>query len=114
MNDIIYNITFFVDDAAMEAFVPFLRAEFLPAASRAGLSLGHIALVRSQGKGGDEAPNSFAVQFRCGADAVLDGFRNGAQSILFDRLRTRFGERVLPFATVMDILFEPSDDGKDA
>lgn len=107
--DYIYNITFFVGKERLETLLSFLRGEFLETAlSGAGVELLHLTrVVNNQAMGmmeDEEQAVSLGMQFAATDKTALDGWCAGALHQAFESLSARFGEEVLHFDTLLEVL----------
>lgn len=107
--DYIYNITFFVGKERLETLLSFLRGEFLETAlSGAGVELLHLTrVVNNQAMGmmeGEEQAVSLGMQFSAADKTALDGWCAGALHRAFEDLTARFGDEVLHFDTLLEVL----------
>lgn len=107
--DYIYNITFFVGKERLETLLSFLRGEFLETAlSGAGVEHLHLTrVVNNQAMGiveGEEQAVSLGMQFAAADKTALDGWCAGALHRAFEDLTARFGDEVLHFDTLLEVL----------
>lgn len=105
----IYNITFFVGKERLETLLSFLRGEFLDTAlSGTGVEFLHLTrVVNNQAMGmmeGEEQAVSIGMQFSAADKTALDGWCAGALHQAFESLSARFGEEVLHFDTLLEVL----------
>lgn len=105
----IYNITFFVGKERQEALVDVLRGEFVKAAVEDDcvrfLHLTRVVNSRSMGimEGEDQAV-SVGMQFAVADMAAFELWSSGPLHRAFDLIAARFGDEVLHFDTLLEVL----------
>ena len=102
---LIYNTTFHVEEAQLQAFLCFVKDEYFPAVTRGG-HLAHPRLVRLLSDVGDGL-YGYAVMADCeGEAAAIKRWRSETGDALLSTLQQRFGTKVLTFSTAMKVVKE--------
>ena len=94
---ILYNTTFGVETSAAEAWITFMKTEFMPSMAQ---QLHHVSLCRILAEN-PEGLTSFALHGSSDSHEQLKVWQTTEQLFL-RQLRTQFGERVLWFSTIME------------
>ncbi|MDR2499387.1 MAG: DUF4286 family protein [Tannerellaceae bacterium] len=97
---IFYNITFLVDKELGTEGADYLRNNFIPEAICSGL-LSNPCMKKVLYTPNDDS-ESYAVQFHAGSIELLNAWNDDHGRRLQHRLRERFGERILCFATILE------------
>ena len=99
---IIYNTTYFVADEVQQEFLEWLRRVYVPQATADRMLLVPqlIRIIGSERDGGI----SFAFQFRAMSVEILNTWHESVGTGLANALTSRFGNRVVGFATMMENL----------
>lgn len=95
----IFNTTFHVEDTIKEAFLQFLKCEYIPAAIENDC-LRNPRLTRvfaAQTEDGE----SYALQFEVDSPDMLDKWNCSVGKLLNERLINRFNKQIAGFVTVM-------------
>lgn len=102
---IIYNTTFHVEEAQLQAFLCFVKDEYFPAVTNGG-HLVRPRLVRLLGDVGDGL-YGYAVMADCpGEAAALKKWREETGNLLLSKLQAQFGTHVISFSTAMRVVKE--------
>ena len=102
---LIYNTTFHVEEAQLQAFLCFVKDEYFPAVT-AGGHLTRPRLVRLLGDVGDGL-YGYAVMADCaGEAAAIKQWRKETGDALLQTLQQKFGSKVLTFSTSMKVVKE--------
>lgn len=99
---IIFNTTYHVDNLILNDFIVYLRSEFIPQATKSG-ELTHPRLTRILSHGEEEGSN-FALQFEVTDPEKLDDWYDETGDQLNEEMVGRFGERVVGFSTLMEVI----------
>ena len=94
---ILYNTTFGVETSAAEAWIAYMKTEFMPAMKE---QLQHVSLCKILAEN-PEGLTSFALHGSSDSHEQLNAWQITEQRFL-RQLRTQFGERVLWFSTLME------------
>lgn len=101
---LVYNITFVMEPALEESFVALLREEYLSALLSSGAasapSLTRVVPREDLAADGEEAV-SVCLQMRFEGPKRLGEWQEGTLAPVLERLRSRFGDRLLYFPTLM-------------
>ncbi|MCR5393917.1 MAG: DUF4286 family protein [Bacteroidales bacterium] len=102
---LIYNTTFHVEEAQLQAFLCFIKDEYFPAVTASG-HLSRPRLVRLLGDVG-EGLYGYAIMADCaGEAAAIKKWRNETGDTLLQTLQQKFGTKVLTFSTAMKVVKE--------
>ena len=100
---VILNTTYWVSDGRRDEWLRWVREECIPAM----LSTGYVVepqvakvYMPDDGQGGA----SYSVQFRAPEMAAVEAWMNGAGAEVGDRLAALFGEEVMGFSTVLELV----------
>ncbi len=99
---LIYNTTYALQEEELACFLVWVRENMIPAVHADGaLSEGRLARILSHG---DEEGYSFSLQFTVADSATLHKWflRQGKQ--LQMEMRKVFGNRVVGFSTLMEVM----------
>lgn len=101
----IYNTTFVCDDSRLEEFLIWLDAEFIPALVATGVAKdAQLAHVLPMSESDEKEAASFSVQVKVeDADALQEWMKQTFYPSI-DGLASRFGDKVLYFATILEVL----------
>ena len=94
---ILYNTTFGVETSTAEAWITFMKTEFMPAMAQ---DLRHVSLCKILAEN-PEGLTAFALHGSSDSHDQLKVWQTTEQ-LLLRQLRTQFGERVLWFSTIME------------
>ncbi|MDD3478838.1 MAG: DUF4286 family protein [Paludibacteraceae bacterium] len=94
---ILYNTTFGVENNATEAWIAFMKTEFMPTMAQ---ELDHVSLCKILTEN-PEGLTSFALHGSSDSHEQLEAWQVTEQ-IFLRQLKTQFGERVLWFSTIME------------
>lgn len=95
----IFNTTFHIETAVKEAFLHFLKTEYIPAAMESGL-LQNPQLARIFGTQYTKG-ESYALQFDVKNPDTLEKWNQATGNSIHNLLLERFKENVAGFATVL-------------
>lgn len=98
---IIHNITYCVDRPLVPAFLEWVRTEVVPQAESEGLEVQALARVMSTP---DPDSESYALQLLAQGLADVRRWTRGPGASLAAAAAARWGQRVLPFATNLQVL----------
>lgn len=98
---ILYNTTFTFHNPLREPISEWLRQLWLPEAKAAGLTDSTVARLMVEI---DPEATAFAVQGRFPDEATAAIWRDGRGAELLAELSARYGERILPFTTFMEVI----------
>ncbi|MBP5307496.1 MAG: DUF4286 family protein [Paludibacteraceae bacterium] len=99
---IICNTTYCMEAERTEEFLEWLRNEHLPSMEATGVLTSPV-VSRVMTTGGDEAV-SISVQLRAESQETYEAWRAKEGGSAVQSLRKRFGETVLSFTTLMEVL----------
>lgn len=100
---LIYNTTFHVEEAQLQAFLCFVKDEYFPAVTTGGY-MTRPRLVRLLGDIGDGLLG-YAVMADCAGEAAdIKKWRKETGDALLATLQQRFGTKVLSFSTAMKLV----------
>lgn len=94
---ILYNTTFGVETSATDAWITFMKTEFMPAMAQ---QLYHVSLCKILVEN-PEGLTSYALHGSVDSYEQLQAWQE-AEQLFLRQLRTQFGERVLWFSTLME------------
>lgn len=101
----IYNTTFVCEDSRMEEFLMWINAEFIPAIIALGIArepqLAHVLPVKETS---DDEAVSFSLQVKIDDVDLLEKWMKEAFYPSIDLLSKRFGDKVLYFPTILEVL----------
>lgn len=101
---IICNTTYCMEEERVETFLEWLRAEHLPRMEATGvLKDPVVSRVMSSSGYGDESV-SISVQLRAESMVVYEAWAERERERTEMMLRQKFGETVLGFTTLMEVL----------
>ena len=98
---IVHNITFCVDRSVAEEFLPWVREVCVPMAVEAGFR--HRMLCRVMGSP-DPGVESYALHLEADGLATVKAWTQSHAKRLATDIAGRWGERVLMFATNLQVL----------
>lgn len=99
---IILNTTFVVSTAVEASFLRWLEDTYVPAMAQAGIfTRPTLARVLAQI---EPRTDSYALQARCGSFDRALRWHDVTAAPLRDDIKTRWGDRVLPFTTFLEEL----------
>jgi hypothetical protein len=98
----IYNVTFKVDEAVHDAWLPWMREKLIPAVMATGLFLDH-RICRLQEQEGDPDP-TYVVQYTAEGPGQLQRYEQEHAASFARELSDRFGTRCLAFRTWMTVI----------
>ncbi len=105
----LYNITFVTSKPREAELLNSIQAEFMPLVMQAGeATCPQITRVAPQSAGtvlmGEEEAVSLCVQFRFEEPRAIAAWREATLEPAFEKVAERFGEDMLHFDTVLDII----------
>ncbi len=98
---ILYNTTFTFHNPLLGSFSEWLRERWLPEAHAAGLTDSTVARLMAEI---DPEATAFAVQGHFANEDAAEMWHDGRGAELLSELSARYGERVLPFTTFMEVI----------
>lgn len=98
---IIHNITYCVDRTLAPMFLAWLRSAYIPRAEAAGLEVQALARVIANA---DPAADSYALQLLAQGPGDVKRWTQGAGAELEAEITTRWQQRVMSFATNLQVL----------
>jgi len=98
---IFYNTTFTFHNSLRGSVSEWLRVEWIPSAEEAGMTGCTVARLLVDI---DPDATAFAVQGRFASEEAAEAWRDGDGAGLLERLHARYGEGVLPFSTMMEVI----------
>ncbi len=99
---IIYNTTFHVSDEVERTFLDYIRLQYVPMAIADG-TMNNPVLTRVMGSTHDGG-TSYALQLQAESVKALQKWCLGTGKTLSARISTHFGNSVVGFTTMMDVL----------
>ena len=99
---IIYNTTFHVSDEVERMFLDYIRLQYVPMATADGI-MNNPILTRVMGSAHDGGM-SYALQMQAESVKELQKWCLGTGKTLSARISTHFGNCVLGFTTMMDVI----------
>lgn len=99
---IIYNTTFHVSDEVERMFLDYIRLQYVPMATADGIMKNPI-LTRVMGSAHDGGM-SYALQMQAESVKELQKWCLGTGKTLSARISTHFGNSVVGFTTMMDVI----------
>lgn len=98
---IILNTTFHIAEPDVPAVLAWLRASYIPAAERMGLTRPELTRVLATVADGCQ---TYALHLRAESLALAQRFAAGAGGKLLAILASRYGDRALHFSTMLELL----------
>lgn len=98
---ILYNTTFHLDSAIESDFLAWLQNEFIPVATRSGMTDPLLCRLSDHIEPGCAA---FALHLYAPSADEVDRWRSGAQGRLMTDMATKWRERALAFSTQMEVI----------
>lgn len=101
----VYNTTFVCEESRLEEFLIWVDAEFIPAITSSGDAVQpQLAHVLPVNETEDNEASSFSVQVKLEDADTMEKWMKSEFFPAVDGLRKRFGEQVLFFATILEVL----------
>lgn len=98
------NTTFQAETAVVEPFLDYLD-RYIPAVEeRTGLHSPILTRMTSHAEDETTDTETFALQFRVPSQAELESYSTNILPGLFERLYKMFGEKVMYFTSVLEII----------
>lgn len=98
---IIYNVTVNVDEDIAEEFIRWMRDTHIPDVMRCGLfSEWRMLRVLAEEEGGF----TYAIQYTCADMSAYERYRDEFAPALQAHTRERYGNRVVAFRTLLEVL----------
>lgn len=98
---ILCNTTFTFHNSLRDALSEWLRVEWIPAVTSAGMTDCKVARLLVEI---DPDATAYAVQGHFATEEAAAAWRDGTGAMLLSRLHSLYGENVLPFTTLMEVI----------
>lgn len=98
---ILYNTTFTFHNPLREPIAEWLRTCWIPEATAAGMTSHTVARLMVEI---DPEATAFAVQGHFPDEASANRWHDGRGAELLGTLSAKYGERILPFTTFMEVI----------
>ena len=99
---IIYNTTYHVEASLAEAFIVWLRTDYIPAAlRREELSEPQLCRVMSES---EDSVIRFKLQFHVTDTGHLNRWYEECGFVLAEEMKRRFADRVVGFTTLLEVI----------
>lgn len=101
----VYNTTYHVDVNVVEAFLDWIKSDYIPVATKSGvLRLPRLALIMNSGDNASDEHRSYSLQFEVESIDLLQCWYGADGVDLVNKLTSKFAQKVVGFTTIMSIV----------
>ena len=101
-------MTFAVDSSLADAFINYIKAEFIPALKEAGYRRPLLTEMRDSVH--DASGHTYALQFRAQSAQAAETFEDTIAPLILKKISGQWQGRSACFCSVLDVVYDPEND----